>query len=143
MLNCTECVVAALPPNPTAQEATSQMLGFVNASIHTYCGLGSSSWSTSTGTLLEYGNIATSYWESPILFFNMTLINHTIPYPTQLNPTGCTQYHSSTLTSTSTSTSTHVSSSTHSSTSTSSPSPSPSPWSTLPPNAVVQACASN
>jgi hypothetical protein len=45
-------------------------------------------------------------------------------------------------TSSAASTSTHVSSSTHSSTSASSPSPSPSPWSTLPPNAAAQACAS-
>jgi ABC-type uncharacterized transport system involved in gliding motility auxiliary subunit len=143
--NCTQCIAANLPPNPVGFPITQTagMLYTVNSSLYGYCAIDPVARNISNAYLLQLGNIATAAFESPIELFNMTLIDHPIPYP--YNPSGCSLLPSttaSTLTSTSTSTSTHVSSSTHSSTSTSSPTPSPTPWSTLPANAAMQACES-
>lgn len=141
MQNCTECIAAQLPANPVGFPITQTagMLYTVNSSLYGYCAIEPAARSISNAYLLQLGNIATAAFESPIELFNMTLINHPIPYP--YNPSGCSLLPSTTA-STATSTSTHVSSSTHSSTSTSSPTPSPTPWSTLPPNAAMQACES-
>jgi hypothetical protein len=142
--NCTKCIQAQLPPNPVGfpNTQTAGMLYTVNSSLYGYCAIDPSARSTSNAYLLQLGNLATAAFESPIELFNMTLIDHPIPYP--YNPSGCSLLPSTTAsTSThSSSTSTHVSSSTHSSTTTPSPTPSSAPWSTLPPNAAMQACES-